>query len=249
MFRVAILLGFLTTAAHCQQGVSFREDFNDGLSEGFWYISDGWFNGEHQNCLWSKDAVGVAGGFLRLRFSPENTGNRAYICGEVRTKKRYGYGTYEARFRTPKGSGINAAFFTYIGPHQNEPHDEIDFEVLTRDTSRVSLNTYVAAEPHHGAEVPVTGGADTQFHTYSFIWEPNRLRWFVDGELLHQAGPPLPSHPQNIMLSLWGTNTLTDWMGPFYPPSAPLVMEVDWIAYTDLGEACQFEASVLCALK
>jgi endo-1,3-1,4-beta-glycanase ExoK len=35
-------------------------------------------------------------------------------------------------------------------------------------------------------------------------------------------------------------------MGPFAAPEAPVVMEVDWIAFTAEGEGCRFPASVLC---
>ncbi len=35
------------------------------------------------------------------------------------------------------GSGLNSAFFTYIGPTDKKPHDEIDFEVLGKNTGKV----------------------------------------------------------------------------------------------------------------
>jgi len=59
----------------------------------------------------------------------------------------------------------------------------------------------------------------------------------------------LPERPQKIYFSLWGSDTLTDWMGPFVEPDQPKRMDIDWIAFTALGDPCQFPDSVLCTLS
>lgn len=249
MLRFLILIYLFIQPAAAQDTASFRDDFN-AFSNNLWGISSGWANGDHQNCMWSNQVVKVERGYLFIGFSDEPLGDRDYTCGEVQSRQHYGYGTYEARLRTPYGSGLNAAFFTYTGPHHGDPHDEIDFEILTKNTSQVHLNTYISGEPHHGKTAQISGAANTGFHTYSFIWENDRVRWFIDGRLVHEAGPPLPQHPQKIILSLWASDTLTDWMGRFrMPRRQPVTMVVDWVAYTRLGEGCRFEASVLCTLQ
>jgi endo-1,3-1,4-beta-glycanase ExoK len=229
-------------------GESFFDDFAV-FDEGRWYVSDGWSNGDHQNCQWSRRAVTHAPGQVTLGFLPEASATHAYLCGEIQTRPRFGYGTYEARIRSDDGSGLNAAFFTYIGPVHGERHDEIDFEILTANLNEVTVNTYVDGEAHHGAVYPLPNPANAEFHVYSFVWEPGVLRWFVDGELIHTVESEiLPERPQKIYLSLWGTETLNDWMGPFDPPTRPKRMVIDWVAFTALGEPCRFEASVLCRL-
>jgi endo-1,3-1,4-beta-glycanase ExoK len=238
--------GAAVVQAQTTQGTTFFDGFDD-LDPERWFVSDGWTNGPHQNCWWSRKAVAVQPGEVILQFLPTGQADRPYLCGEIQTNAVFGYGTYEARFRTDMASGINAAFFTYIGPVHKQPHDEIDFEVLTRDTSRVSVNTYVNAEPRHGALVPLPKPSETGFLTYSFVWEPGRLRWYVEGTLVHEAsGDDLPTHPQKIYFSHWGTDTLSDWMGSFADPGRPLDMVIDWVAYTAPGDGCAFEASVLC---
>ncbi|MGL4237190.1 family 16 glycosylhydrolase [Tabrizicola sp.] len=228
------------------KGTAFREDF-DSFDRDFWYISDGWTNGDHQNCEWSERAIDVVDGILKLSFLPGGEGmSKKHFCGEIQSNAIYHHGTYEARIRTAKGSGLNAAFFTYIGPVHKQPHDEIDFEVLTRDTGSVSLNTFVDGKPQNGTTVPVDPPTDQDFHIFSFTWGPNDIRWFIDGKEVHRATSNLPVTPQKIFASHWGTDTLVDWMGPFTTPDAPVVMEVDWIAFTPLGEPCQFPESVVC---
>ncbi|WP_377296828.1 glycoside hydrolase family 16 protein [Rhizobium sp. SGZ-381] len=247
---LAALVTFAAPAAMAQTtGASFVENF-DKLDSTFWYLSDGWNNGAHQNCTWSKDAITVANGQLTLEFRQKQTAERAYTCGEIQTRQRYGYGTYEIRMKAATGSGLNSAFFSYIGPTDKQPHDEIDFEVLGKNTNEVQVNQYISAKGGNEKLVPVAGGADKAFNTYAFIWEKNRLRYFLNGKLVHEVTDPakIPTHPQKIFASLWGSDTFKDWMGTF-AYNGPVSMQVDRIAFTALGEKCKFEGSVLCTLN
>lgn len=225
---------------------AFRDDFSR-LDEARWYVSDGWSNGDWMACTWSRRMIGLADGALTISLAPTEAGSSDYLCGELQSNDLFHYGTYEASIRTDVGSGVNAAFFTYIGPVHDQPHDEIDFEILTRNTRAVDVNTYNDGESAQGTSVALDVPTDSAFRTYSFVWEPERLRWFVDGELVHEAtGPDLPDAPQKIFLSHWNSRTFTDWMGPFEDPGRPLTMAVDWVAFTPLGDGCRFEGSVLC---
>ena len=235
------------------QGVTTGQSFYDGfdnLDLNRWLISDGWVNGNWQNCEWSKDAVTVAGGILRLNFRAYESTKRDYQCGEIQSRAVFGHGVYEARIKTATGSGLNAAFFTYIGPPHGQPHDEIDFEVLTKNTNKVSLNTYVSGQPENGQAVDLPFPANQGFLTYSFIWDSSGVEWFVDGMALHKSlpGSPAPVTAQKIFASFWGSETFINWMGPFRDPGQDLSMEIDWIAFTALGESCRFPGSLLCAL-
>ena len=254
LLELATLCGFaLTTVAPAvAQDAAFFDDFNK-LDTARWYVSDGWNNGAHQNCNWSSDQVTASGGMLHVGFAPQPKGDRQFRCGEIQSRTAYGYGTYEARFKTPAGSGLNAAFFTYIGAQQGKPHDEIDFEILLRDTSKVDTTTFVNGKSGDGKvgsgqsqALPHSSSSD--FITYAFTWEKDRLRFYLDGKLVRTMDDPatIPTTPQRIFFSLWGSDTLTDWMGPFAQVSAPIAMDVDWVAFTPLGQPCAFDASVLC---
>lgn len=226
---------------------TFFESF-DRLDPALWYVSDGWRNGAHQNCDWSARAVTLRDGLLVLSLLPAKDGADAQLCGEVQTRPVYHYGTYEARIRTGARSGMNAAFFTYIGPVHGQPHDEIDVELLTRDPGMVSLNAFVAGTDLPGRRVALPRRSDAQFADYAFVWEPDRLRWYQDGiQIMEITGSAVPKRPMKIYLSHWGTDTLTDWMGPFTPPDAAVEMEIDWLAYSAPGTVCAFEGSLTCA--
>ena len=240
------LLASAATASAADKSAGFVERFQK-LDSNRWYISDGWSNGDFQNCTWSKSALKLDDGLLTLSLVKQKTGERDYACAELQSTKAYGYGTYEAEIRTDRASGANAAFFTYAGQPADVPHDEIDFEVLEKDPGEVSLNTFRDGKQHYTRIVPMPGAADAAFHLYSFTWKPGRIRWFIDGQQVYQAtGPDLPRPPQKIFLSHWGSDTLTDWMGPFHYPGRPLRMQVKLVAYSPPGTTCPFKGSVLC---
>lgn len=244
-----MLAGAAVASAEPAGGPSFVEDF-DRIDTARWYVSDGWANGKHQNCTWSKDMVSVSEGVLKVGFAPQPKKDRDFSCGEIQTTKRYGYGTYEARMKAVDRSGLNTAFFTYIGEAQKKPHDEIDFEVLGKDPSKVQLNQYVSGKGGNEELVPVPGGAAEGFVDYAFVWEKDRLRWFIDGELVRTVDDPekIPTNAAKIFVSLWGSDTLKGWMGSFATPTEPVRAEVERVAFTALGDECQFEESVACAL-
>lgn len=247
---LALLAAGFATPVFAQD--AFFDGF-DTLDQSRWYVSDGWSNGAHQNCTWSTDQVSAEDGTLRVGFAPDPKGERQYRCGELQTRTAYGFGTYEARLKTPVGSGLNAAFFTYIGAQQGKPHDEIDFEILTRDTSHVDTTTFVNGKSGDGKvgsgqSHALPHPSDSDFITYAFTWEPDRIRFYIDGQLVRTMDDPktIPSNDQRIFFSLWGSDTLTDWMGAFAPVSAPIAMEVDWVAFTPLDQGCAFDQSILC---
>ena len=101
----------------------FRDHFN-ALDKKRWYVSDGWSNGDHQDCVWSAGAVQVRDGMLTLfRIPAPETGDDPKArCGEVQTNAFFRYGTFEARIRTARVSGMNASVFTYSGPAHKYPH-------------------------------------------------------------------------------------------------------------------------------
>lgn len=227
---------------------SFFEPF-DGLDGRRWYVSDGWVNGAHQGCTWSRAAVEIKKGLLRMSVMRRSNHLRPLVCAEVQALGGgFGYGAYEARMRVAGGSGLNTAMFTYSGPPKTPVHDEIDFEFLGKARQSVQLNYFIGARGGHETQTPLAADATADFHDYAFVWEPGKVRWFMDGKLVRTAAsPPLPSTPGGFYLSLWaGSATVNDWLGPFDPNMLPVTADVDWVAYTAAGERCRFPSSITC---
>jgi endo-1,3-1,4-beta-glycanase ExoK len=227
---------------------AFFDDFRK-IDERRWYISDGWANGTYQNCTWTRNNLRVRDGVLQLRFTPERNPLREYRCAEIRTHAALGYGFYEARLRAAEGSGLNSAMFTYSGRPLTPVHDEIDFEILGRNPRMVQLNYFETGRGEHGQNVAVGGVSSLNFHTYAFEWRPEVIRWFIDGRLVRTASAgAMPKTPGQFFFSLWAGSALkADWLGKFDPRAVPTMAELDWAAYTPLGQHCLFPQSITCS--
>jgi len=201
-----------------------------------WYISSGWANGEHQSCEWRAGNVSAQDKALRLTLSDKGALKRKWSCGEIQTKALYSYGRYEARMKTAAGSGLNTAFFTYIGPPQGVPeHDEIDFEFLGKDSKTVQLNYYRKGQGGHEHIVDLGFDASEDFHDYAFDWLPEKIIWYIDGKQVHETqtgATDIPVNPSKIYLSLWSNApSINKWMGPF-TYNGPYTADYEWVKFT-----------------
>ncbi len=247
-FLFALVVAMTASVAHADDTLGFHDPFAR-MNEARWYVSNGWTNGPHQSCEWRPDALRISSGDMRLTLSDRGGKIRPIGCPEIHTKTRLSYGLYETRMRSAAGSGLNTAFFTYIGPPNGVPEwDEIDFEFLGRDPHTVSINHYTNGKPYDTKVVQLGFDASQGFHNYAFDWQPDKIRWYVDGKQVAEtpAGSPIPSHPGNMFFSLWsGSDVENSWMGPF-SYTAPVTADVMWAAYTPNDGTCQFPESLKC---
>lgn len=234
-------------AAPPRGGPSFVDRF-DRIDPKRWYVSDGWTNGGHQGCTWSRERIASVNGRLLLSLAPaaHATGGKT-TCAEIRTHAALGYGTYEARLRVATGSGLNSAMFTYSGKPLTSVHDEIDFEFLGKDASKVQLNYFVTGRGGHEAFPDLAFDASARFANYAFEWLPGSIRWYVDGRLVREAKGGMPETPGQFFFSLWnGTGQSEAWLGPYRSSPGPVFVEIDWAAFTRAGERCRFAESITC---
>jgi endo-1,3-1,4-beta-glycanase ExoK len=224
---------------------SFVEKFQQ-LDPKRWYVADGWANGDYQTCEWSAQAIKVAGSNMRMTLSDKGGKQRPISCPEMHTNARTSYGLYEARMRSASGSGLNTAFFTYIGPPNGvKEWDEIDFEFLGKDPHTVNTGHYTNGKAANGKIVQLGFDASQSFHNYAFEWTPDKIIWYVDGKQVHETAPgsPMPHNPSLLFLSLWSGQPA--WLGPF-EYSKPVTADVQWVAFTPAGTPCAFPESLRC---
>lgn len=109
--------------------VEMYADFTNGQPKGF-EVANGWTNGSMFNVTWRKANVTFENGNMQLIIDKDTSpkDNIPYSGGEFRTKEFYGYGKYEVCMKPAKNDGIVSSFFTYTGPSDNNPWDEIDIE-------------------------------------------------------------------------------------------------------------------------
>lgn len=151
----------------------------------------GWGNNELQ--YYRSQNVAVTGGNLVLTARAESFGGRAFTSGKVTTrgKRTFLYGRVEMRAKLPTGGGMWPAFWmmpaadVYGGWAAS---GEIDI------MESANATTTVGGALHYGGSFPDNtstsgsyslGGANfaDDFHVYAVEWEPDAIRWYVDGTL------------------------------------------------------------------
>jgi beta-glucanase (GH16 family) len=217
-----------------------------------WAIADGWTNGPPFDNAWGADHVSFHDGQLDLRLDDAARLGEPYTSGEYRTKGYYGYGCYEAGFRPVAVPGVVTSFFTFAGPFDNGgngKHNEIDIEFLGNDTRSVQLNYWTNDDTYASRNevlIPLAFDPTAQSHAYAFKWTSGGIRWYIDGQLVHEAldsfGNPTPKASdslQKIMVNLWPVDeSAAAWAGTFQYPGAPLHALYEWVRYT-AGEDCE----------
>jgi beta-glucanase (GH16 family) len=210
----------------------------DSYNTGLFTKADGWTNGAPFNVGWRADHINFANGIMTITLNnsncPSGCSNTPYASGEYRRNILTGYGLYEASYKAAKASGTVSSFFTYTGPSDNQPWDEIDFEVLGKNTTQMQLNYFTNGTGGHETIINLGFDASTGFHTYGIEYRASYIKWYVDGVLVHtETGSrgPLPSHTMKMMMNLWAGTGVDSWLGPF-SYTGPLTQQFDWLKYT-----------------
>ena len=188
-----------------------------------------WSNGDMFNCSWKPENVSFNNGTMSLKIDQDGSG---YTGGEYRTKQYFGYGFYQVRMKPIKNDGVVSSFFTYTGPGDGTPWDEIDIEFLGKDTTHVQFNYYVNGHANHEYWYDLKFDASEAYHTYGFDWYEGGIDWYVDGVKVYSAPKTdiFPSHPGKIMMNAWPGIGVDDWLKP-YNGKTKLYAHYDWISW------------------
>ncbi len=151
----------------------------------------GWGNNELE--YYRSQNIAVSDGNLIITIKAENYGGRNYTSGKIisRDKQDFLYGKVEARMKVPTGGGMWPAFWMM-------PTDEVyggwaaSGEIDIMETC--NSTNYIGGTIHYGGGWPnnvSSGGTyspggvnfSDAFHVYTIQWEPDVMRWYVDGVL------------------------------------------------------------------
>ncbi|MCR5717644.1 MAG: glycoside hydrolase family 16 protein [Oscillospiraceae bacterium] len=211
-------------------------DFRTGKGGDF-FASDGWTNGSCFDCWWHKSNTSLDGGMLTLTIDKDKGGKGMYSGAEYRTNEFYGYGYYETSMQAIKNDGVVSSFFTYTGPSDNNPWDEIDIEILGKDTTKVQLNYYKDGQGGHEYMYDLGFDASEGFHTYGFDWQPDHITWYVDGKEAYTMRGDMPKTPGKIMMNTWpgvsdpnNKDNVIDWLKK-YDGNTPISAHYQWATY------------------
>ena len=207
--------------------------FRNGMPDG-WECADGWTNGSMFNVTWRKRNVTFENEKMQLTISNDLTPSMGipYAGGEFRSREFYGYGRYEVSMKPIKNDGVVSSFFTYTGPTDNNPWDEIDIEFLGKDTTIVQFNYFTDSRGGHEYIYELGFDAAEDFHTYAFEWHKDKIVWFVDGAEVYTATDSIPVTPSKIMMNAWCGEGVDGWLNAFDDTNMPLTAEYEWVRFT-----------------
>ncbi|WP_433220932.1 beta-glucanase [Dactylosporangium sp. CS-047395] len=236
---LGITAGLSATSAQAAIGPSFTDNFN-GFDTGRWHKADGYSNGSMFNAGWRADHVWFSGGVMGINLDktpcPGGCSGKPYASGEYRTNDLFTYGRFEARLKAVKNPGTVTSFFTYTGPSDGQPWDEIDVEILGKNPTQMQTNYFTNGVGGHETVINLGFDASAGYHNYAFEWwNQGTINWFVDGRLVHQetgSRGALPTHPKRIMMNLWPGIGVDGWLQPFTYPGRTLTANYDWVKYT-----------------
>lgn len=223
------------------RNTTFVDEF-DFQNIKLWHKADRWSNGGMFWGGWRADHVEFSEGSLILRLDDQFCSEDEVLCsgqpyasGEYRTNDNIGFGCVEGRLKAAKGNGIVTALFSYTGPSEGNPHDEVDIEILGKDTTKVQVNYFVNGQGNHEKVIELGFDAAEEFHVYGFKWQPDTIKWYVDEKLVYSvtnANGSLPTTPGKIIMSLWPGIGVNDWLGEFVYPGAPIHAYYDWVKFS-----------------
>ena len=185
-------------------------------------------NGHMFDCRFEPENVLFQDGILSLKIDQDASG--AYTGGEWRTRDFFGYGYYQVCMKAIKNPGLVTSFFTYTGPSDSNPWDEIDIEFLGKDTTKVQFNYFTDGVGEHEFLYDLGFDASEDFHTYGFDWQKDYITWYVDGKAVYTAIDNIPVTPGKIMVNVWPGIGVDDWLGA-YDGKTPLHGHYKWISY------------------
>ncbi|MCX7113275.1 MAG: glycoside hydrolase family 16 protein [Proteobacteria bacterium] len=241
----ALMLALLCIPyAHAE--TQFFEDFNGGVvDDSIWTYPTGnaSFNGRTQM---RAGYPSVSSGLLHLQLDTYNpTANpvgNSFYGSEIVSRGTAEHGTgliaeIRARMVTPVKGLVGGAFLYNFFP-TTQTHGEIDFELLSNFPDKVQTNIY-SNEPL-GTGHPEFDGISqldiTQFNNYRVEWWPDRVRWFINNQLIRENTTIVPNEALALHLNFYAPSC--DWASAcaasLLPASKPEdnkthVFDVDWV--------------------
>lgn len=228
----------------------------DKLDTGKWNVLTREHSKHDELQYYVPDEVYVENGLLRLRSRIRKFGSMEYTSGRLDTKDKFApvYGRFEIRARLPAGKGLWPAHWLYpqnrdwqmetlmseevangrenLIPEERPWYSEIDImEFLGHEPDMLygTLHycTYDGKRRSSSGKWRSPFNYSDDFHIYALEWEPDSIRWYIDGQLYHVTTEGIPHTPHYIIL-----NTAIGGSWPGNPDSTtvfPQFHDIDYV--------------------
>ena len=148
----------------------------------------------------------------------------SYGGAEIRSASRVQFRDVEVRLRTPRAPGSISAFFLY--ELVQEGNGEIDIEVFNDGSRQILFTTWVDGMQKNSVQHTLPFDPAVRFHNYRIEWSSSRVRFLVDGVLMHEWTGDVPQDAMYVMSNAWWP----EWIdGPILDESR--MHQIDRIIY------------------
>lgn len=195
----------------------FRE--NDGIQENFDRFDENAFiisNKTLGKTSLKTENVEVKNGMLKIKLPAERLEG-----GELATKEFFSHGNYEIRMKLPLAPSSITGFFLYAPP---DFFNEIDIEVINSREGKFLLTTYANGKVQNEATEYLGFDPTADFHTYGFEYTKDRVRFYVDQQLIKEFKEEFQREPMQLMVNVW----YPAWLDG-EPVADKQTLLIDWI--------------------
>ena len=201
------------------------------------------------------DEVYVENGILILRSRIRKFGSKDYTSGRLDTKGKFApaYGRFEIRAKLPDGKGLWPAHWLYpqnrdwlmekimedavaggkerLIPEERPWYSEIDIMEFLGHEPNILYGTlhycsFDGTRRSSSGKWSSTIDYTKDYHIYSMEWEPDSIRWYIDGHLIHATTDGIPHKPHYLIL-----NTAIGGSWPGNPDSTTTFPQYHYIDY------------------
>lgn len=199
--------------------------------------------------------VYLQNGNLIIRSSKRDYGSQHYTSGRLDTKDKLAitYGRFEIRGKLPVGQGIWPAYWLYPqnrdwameyvmqeavanGKEQTIPeyrpwYSEIDIMEYLGHEPKVFYGTlhyysFKGEKKSSSGKYVADFSFAEDYHVYALEWDPDAIRWYIDGKLVHTSTDGVPHTPHYLIL-----NTAIGGSWPGNPDSTTVFPQFHAIDY------------------
>lgn len=208
----------------------FSDEFNDeDIDTTKWNVEERFVRDRGDFKLYAdREQVEEKEGNIYIYYRKDPMRKDAYLAGRIQSKGKYAptYGFLECRMTIVKPDGHQTAFWMMPEGRGMKVPDGVDgtandgaeidiIEGNKKYTFSCGLHWdgYGADHRANGKNIKARGIYDGDYHVYGFEWDPNFLRWYVDGKVVRELKNPklIPHVPHFIYFSgsCFGDN---DWV-------------------------------------
>jgi len=205
---------------------------------------------------------------LRLRSRKRDYATQHYTSGRVDTSGKFSptYGKFEIRAKLPGGQGLWPAHWLYP-QNRDWPMEQLMARAVDEGRERqipeerpwyseIDIMEFLGHEPkvvyatlhYHSFDGKKKSSSSTlkgdvdftkDFHIYTLEWNPDEIRWFVDGKMIHATKEGIPHTPHYLIL-----NTAVGGQWPGNPDGKtvfPQYHDIDYVRVYQRSEYFQLK--------